>query len=192
MRPNHEHFQLPVRAGWTVGQFGGFSRFIAHTRPRAWGTNPEKGPNRPTVQQPPTPKRGQSMPKINFENVDAPRPFEPEHGDPVPPGTYVCRVVSVEETTTRHGDEMWRLRFVIEEGPHRGRLLWDNLPFSEAALPRLKLACAALGLDTSGEVDLASGGLLDRSCRLRVVVENHKGRRRNKVPYDGYEPLEEG
>ena len=131
------------------------------------------------------------MPKINFRNVNIPEPNGPD-GKPVPAGTYVCRAVAVEETTTRHGDEMWRVRFSIEEGPHRGRLLWDNLPFSEAALPRAKLACDALGLDTEGEVDLSPDELLGRRCRLRITLETYKGRRRNKVAYDGYEPLEEG
>lgn len=130
------------------------------------------------------------MPKVNFENVDAPRPFEPERGDPVPAGTYVSSVVAVEETVTRHGDEMWRLRFAIQEGPHQGRFIWDNLPFSEAALPRLKLACGALGLDIAGEVDLVPEDLLGCSCRLRVSVERHEGKRRNKVAFEGYEPVE--
>lgn len=130
------------------------------------------------------------MPRVNFDGVDSPHPFGHGPGQPVPPGEYLCRVVGVEESLTRNQDAMWRVRFAIAEGPHTGRLVADNIVFSQAALPRVKLACGAFGFDTSGVVELAPEDLINLTCRLTVVVEANGGGRRNKVPYNGYAPAE--
>ena len=50
------------------------------------------------------------MPKIDFNNVDDIQDFSP-----LPEDKYLCRVAEVEEATTQYGDEMWKLRFVVEQ-----------------------------------------------------------------------------
>ena len=112
-------------------------------------------------------------------------------GEPLPPGSYVVRLVDVGEKMTKVGDEMWLLKFAVEDERHLGRFIWDNLVFSDAGLPRVKLACEALGLDVSGEVELTPDMLIDRRCRLKVIVQEYQGEKRNKVAFGGYEAMGE-
>ena len=58
------------------------------------------------------------MPMIDFNTVDDVDDFSP-----LPPEEYLCHVVEVEEATTQKGDEMWKLRFVVDSGPQRGRYM---------------------------------------------------------------------
>ncbi len=89
------------------------------------------------------------MPRIDFSQVDDIQDFSP-----LPAGKYLCRLVGVEEASTQHGDEMWKLRFEVLKGPYAGRLIFDNFVFSDAALKRAKLIWSRLGLDVSKELDL--------------------------------------
>ena len=130
------------------------------------------------------------MPRIDFSTVEDAKTFTP-----VPEGTYLCEVNSVEQTTTNKGDEMWKVRLKILEGPHAGRFLFDNLVFSPAAMKRVKLACSRLGLDTTGELDLTPKMLRGRTAVVTVQIEDFvddegRERQRNRIPFDGYESVE--
>jgi len=127
------------------------------------------------------------VPRIDFGKVDDVQEYAP-----LQPGRYTCRLVDVEETSTQHGDEMWKLRFAVESGPERGRVLFDNLVFSAAAMKRVKLICSRLGLDVSGQLDLSPAMLRGRVCCLVVEIEDYQdregnSRKRNVVPFAGYE-----
>jgi len=127
------------------------------------------------------------MPRIDFNNVDDVEDFAP-----LPDGKYLCRGAEVEEATTQYGDEMWKLRFVVESGSHRGRYIFDNLVFSDAAMKRVKLICSRLGLDISGELDLTPALVKGRSCYVTVETEEYEDqdgntKKRNVVPFAGYE-----
>ena len=127
------------------------------------------------------------MPKIDFNTVD-----DAEDFSPLPDGQYLCRLQDVEEALTQHGDEMWKLRFVVAEGEHEDRYVFDNLVFSAAALKRVKLICSRLGLDVSGELDVTPELLQGRSCQITVDTETYedeagKTKRRNIVPFAGYD-----
>lgn len=127
------------------------------------------------------------MPRIDFDTVDDVQDFSP-----LPDGKYLCRVTEVEEAATQYGDEMWKVRFVVDAGPHRGRYIFDNMVFSEAALKRVKLICSRLGLNVSGALDLTSASIKGRSCYVTVETEEYEDqegntKRRNVVPFAGYE-----
>ena len=127
------------------------------------------------------------MPKIDFNHVDDVQDFSP-----LPDGQYLCRVAEVEEAATQYGDEMWKLRFVVESGPHRGRYIFDNMVFSDAALKRGKLICSRLGLDVSGELDVTPALIKGRTCYITVESEEYEDQEgntkwRNVVPFAGYE-----
>ncbi len=127
------------------------------------------------------------MPRIDFNNVDDVQDFSP-----LPDGKYLCRVAEVEEAATQYGDEMWKLRFVVDSGPHRGRYIFDNMVFSDAAMKRVKLICSRLGLDISRELDLTPALIKGRSCYVTVETEEYEDqegntKRRNVVPFAGYE-----
>jgi hypothetical protein len=127
------------------------------------------------------------MPKIDFSKVGDVQDFTP-----LPAGQYLARLVGVEEASTQHGDEMWKLRFEVVDGPHAGRLIFDNLVFSDAAMKRVKLICSRLGLDVSKELSLTPETIKGRTARLTVEVEPYedtegRSKQRNVVPFAGYE-----
>ncbi len=127
------------------------------------------------------------MPKVDFSHIDDVQDFTP-----IPAGKYLCKLVEIEEATTQYGDEMWKMRFQVVEGKHTGRYVFDNLVFSEAALKRVKLVCARLGLNVAGELDLTPELLKNRTCFLTVQTEEYeddegKQKMRNVVPFAGYE-----
>ena len=90
---------------------------------------------------------------------------------------------------------MWNLRFVVKEGDYRGRLIFDRISFGEAALPRVKLLCSALGLDVAGKVDLIPELLIDREVLVTVESQSYmdqdgKEKKSNKVVFAGYSSIE--
>ena len=130
------------------------------------------------------------MPRIDFNSVDDVQDFAP-----LPDGKYLCRVAEVEEAATQYGDEMWKLRLVVETGPQRGRYIFDNLVFSDAAMKRVKLICSRLGLDVSGEIELTPALIRGKSCYVTVETEDYEDqegttKRRNRVTFAGYERAE--
>lgn len=131
------------------------------------------------------------MPKIDFNNVEDVKGF-----NPLPDGEYVCRVAGVEEAATQRGDEMWRVRFVVESGPHKGRYIFDNISFGALAVKRVKLLCSCLGIDVTCEQDLTPGDVIGRTCCVTVATEEYEDQEgntklRNTVPFAGYEPVED-
>ena len=127
------------------------------------------------------------MPNVDFASVDDAQDFSP-----LPPGAYLCRLEEVvPNKRTNAGDEMWSLRFVVEEGDYRGRIIFDRISFGEATLPRVKLLCDALGLDVTGEVDLEPEMLTGREAIVTVDIQSYtdrdgKEKKSNKVGFAGY------
>jgi len=112
---------------------------------------------------------------------------------PVPEDTYLCRVKEVEETKARTGVLMWKLQLKILETEYQERVVFDNLVFTPKALPRVRLFCDALGLDTTGEVLLTPDMVKGKTCQVVVRIEEYENDygqnvRRNVVPYAGFEP----
>ena len=131
------------------------------------------------------------MPKVDFSNVEDAQDFSP-----LPEGKYLCQLNDIEEASTQYNDEMWKLRLEVIDGEHAGRMLFDNLVFSKAAMKRVKLICSRLGLDVSGEVDLTPELLKGRKCYVSAVTEEYQDeegrtKRRNVVPFAGYERISE-
>ena len=129
------------------------------------------------------------MPTVDFSNISDIADFSP-----VPEGQYLCRLVDLETDLTRSGDEMWKLRWQVEGGEHDGRLLFDNLVFTLRAMSRVKLICASVGLDVSGQLDLDPAMLLDKRALVETYQEEYeddKGQSkvRNCIPFDGYDKV---
>lgn len=130
------------------------------------------------------------MPKIDFNKVDDVQDYSP-----IPEGKYLCTVENVEEARTQYQDEMWKLRFRVADGKYAGRIIFDNMVFSEAALKRVKLICSRLGIDVSKELDLTPAMVKGQSCQLTVEIEEYEDaegntKSRNVVPFAGYERAE--
>jgi hypothetical protein len=126
------------------------------------------------------------MPKIDFSKIEDSQDYTP-----VPEDKYLVEVVEVEELSTDHGDEQWKLKMEILEGEYTGRFIYDRLFFTEKAYPRLKLVCGRFGIDVSGEMDLKPEMLNHKLVYVEVKVEDYeidgKIKHSNNVPFAGYE-----
>ena len=126
------------------------------------------------------------MPRIDFPAIEDTNEFVP-----LPEGPYTCTLDRIEEGTTRHGDVLWKLRFHVDKGEYAGRYIFDNLVFSQKALPRVKLLCSRMGIDVSQERNLTRDELLDRHVVVAVYVEEFQTddgqtKQCNRVPWDGF------
>ena len=126
------------------------------------------------------------MPRVDFTDVGDVADFAP-----IPDGEYLVRIVDIETDATRAGDEMWKLRLMVEGGEHDGRLLFDNLVFSAKAMSRVKLICSSFGLDVSGVLDLDTPMLMDKRALVTTYQEEYEDDRgqakvANRIPFDGY------
>lgn len=125
------------------------------------------------------------MPRFRFQEKQEKR-FEP-----LPAGKYLARIEDIDEQTTRRGDPMWRVRFVVTTGVHRGRWIFDRLVFSEPAKERLRLFCEAFGYETDGDIHLNADDFLGKHVFLDVEkapYTDREGRERegNEVAWDGF------
>ena len=109
------------------------------------------------------------MPKVDFSKLKI------EFGDfvPIPPGTHFCSLAVVEEASTENGDEIWKLKFLILEGPYRGRYLFDRMEFNDDGLPHIRFLCSRLGIDAVGEVELTPAMVKGRVCYVFVDTEKY-------------------
>lgn len=126
------------------------------------------------------------MPIVNFEEVDDATDFSP-----LPDGKYVCVINDIEKTVTKSNDEMWKLKFEVCNGTYKGRIIYDNMIFSEKALPRVKAICLNMGVDVSGELDLQPDMLRGQEVCIEVFEDEYhdrdgKAKKKNSVPYSGY------
>ncbi len=126
--------------------------------------------------------------EVDFENL--------EDYISVPPGTYLCEIALVRESTSKAGDPMWGVCLRVADGQHVGHLAcWDNLVFSDRGRSRVRDIFAALGLPSQGRVEVRSEELVGRQAFVEVRkgayqrADGTVAKPRNEVPYDGYRPV---
>lgn len=56
----------------------------------------------------------------------APEDIAAEEIKPLPRGKYLCRIEDAHYSSTRAGDTQVSLTWVVEEGPHKNRKVWDS------------------------------------------------------------------
>jgi hypothetical protein len=89
--------------------------------------------------------------------------------EPLPPNVYDAVVVHGELVQTRSGNDGYRIRFRIAEGPHAGRLVFRTWSFSERALPYARRDLGQFGLTTSAQL-LAPFPEPGREYRVKLWV----------------------
>lgn len=125
-------------------------------------------------------RKDTAVPRVNLDKVQDP--------GPLPEGAYLCRIDSIEPGRSHNQDEMWKLKFSVEQGPYKGRVIHDQLTFSEAALPRVKRLCAAIKLNLTGDSDLTTDMVRGSRLFVSVGIETYEGQQRNKVRFNGFAP----
>lgn len=131
------------------------------------------------------------MPHMDFPNIPDSEDFEP-----IPADTYLCKCTDVDVGESSKGNEMWTLTWTVQEGEYQDRRIRDRLVFVAPAMPRIKLVCNRLGIDTSGPLNLTSWMLEGRLAMITTVIENYttnegEERKQNTVPYQGYEYVDQ-
>lgn len=99
---------------------------------------------------------------------------------PLPRGTYRCRIVDGELTESRGGTPGYSLTFAVEEGDHRGRRLWHTLWLTPAAMAMAKRDLLKLGVRSLDMLErpLPPGFVCDVRVALRA---DDDGAERNRV-----------
>lgn len=105
----------------------------------------------------------------NFDTAEAAPEFTP-----IPPGIYTARVKSGEYTTTRKGDDAFRVRFEIAGGEQDGKTVVRTYTFGPKAIGYTKRDLAAFGLTNSAQL-LSPFPEPGREYRVRLVVAVQTG-----------------
>jgi len=114
--------------------------------------------------------------------------------DPIPEGVYEATIEATDIKRNKAGSgEYLKMKWRINDGPHRGRIIWDNITTAhqheksaQMGMAFLAKLCAAVGLDEPPE---DTERLHGRPCAIRVIIREQDGYPPdNKVR--GYYPLE--
>ncbi len=136
------------------------------------------------------------MPKVNFTEVPDSSGF-----DIIPAGGYLFQIISVDNSkfdpTT--GAEKWKIKMqVIEEGEHKGSLIWDNWNWDlmGKGIKRIKYNLRQIGIDVDGEAEVVPETILGRVLYCAITVEHDSrdplGKKlQNRIPWDGWKKLDE-
>ncbi len=108
---------------------------------------------------------------------------------PIPAGDYHFKVLSAETRQTANGKTKYTIKAQVQNGPHAGRLVWDDLivsPESAGAMGFFFRKMKAIGLgpeffQTSPTDDQITTALTDREFLGKVIVDNFGGKDRNKI-----------
>jgi len=116
----------------------------------------------------------------------------------IPAGNYHSRVTAVRTSFTRDGSPRWAMRLEVVQGEFAGRTAaWDGLIWSERGLPRVKTVLECMGFDVSGPLNIDPADIVGRQVMAEYIAEEREdpdsGRTisRLRVPYVGYDPLEQ-
>ena len=117
------------------------------------------------------------MPKINFAGVEDQKEFKP-----APSGDYILELVDAEDGIVQSGENAGNDKTTLQweivdcEGEleqYNGRRIYDNVSYSEKALPRLKTMLKAFGAevdDSEGaeELEFEWDDLLGQKLRAKI------------------------
>lgn len=125
---------------------------------------------------------------FNAEHIDPQQSF-----DPVPPGKYVGHIVESELKPTKNGQGhylqlVWE---VLDDGPYKGRKIWDRMNIHNASTTaqeigqrQLSAVCHAVGHLRVAD----SNELHNKPCRIKVKIRQDQGYEpQNEI--NGYEAL---
>lgn len=101
-------------------------------------------------------------------------------------GNYLLAVIGAEEKTSSKGSEMIELKLEVI-GPNipegEGAILYDYLVFSESSawkIDSFRRACGETIIEGK-EVEIEASDLEGKTVEAHLVVEEFKGKKRNKV-----------
>jgi len=110
----------------------------------------------------------------SYRSGDATRP------EYVNAGEYSVEITGAEETVSKNKNDMIELRLKVEPD---GVVLFDHLVFAESSFWKIDAFRASVGekVVPGEEVDIVADDLIGRTGKVRLIVEDYQGRKRNKV-----------
>lgn len=102
-----------------------------------------------------------------------------ERPDHVEPGDYPVEVIDAVESLSKTGHEMIELKLKTSAGSY----LYDFLVFIPNAYWKIDAFRAATGevVTPEDDVEITADDLIGRTGTARLVIEEYKGKQRNKV-----------
>ena len=107
---------------------------------------------------------------LDFSNVPS--------NEPLVEGTYELTISKVEEKQSSSGKDMILVTFKHEES---GSAIWENYMLQENCLWKLKELLDAVGIDTSGPVDIEWSDLVGQVVAAKVTQEEYNGSMKSRV-----------
>lgn len=109
------------------------------------------------------------------------------------PGKYLVQIKHVTVRQDKAGNEWWGLLCEIVDGDEKGKILFDNLFWSERAMPRTKKVLAALGIEVPEFKADAPPKVVDYQPGMVVGCKAHVELKESgdpayplNVPWDGW------
>jgi hypothetical protein len=110
---------------------------------------------------------------------------------PLPPGEYICRVLSGELFTSKHKNTPgYKLTLQVAEGDFAGRRCWPEWWLTPAALPMLKRDLGKIGITTPEQLERP----LPPAILVRIKLALHRdddGNESNKLKSFEFHGVEE-
>lgn len=98
--------------------------------------------------------------------------------EPLVEGTYELTISKVEEKQSQSGKDMILVTFKHDE---TGTAIWENYVLQENCLWKLKELFDAVGIDTTGPVDIEWSDLVGQMVMAKVIQEEYNGNMKNRV-----------
>lgn len=111
--------------------------------------------------------------KLDFSNVET---FQK-----APEGTHVAKVYEVEETTFSSGNDGLKVVFEITKGAGKGARVYENFPFADASLWKLKTLLEAIKIKCTGRILLDTDKMIGKTLEIDVYHEEYDGKMRARL-----------
>ena len=111
--------------------------------------------------------------QLDFTNI--------ESFNRAPEGTHVAKIAKVEGKTFQSGNDGFLVTFEIVAGPGKGARVFDNYPFVDTALWKLKQLLESIGLPAQGKVLVDSEKMTGRRLQIDVYHEEWEGKIRARL-----------
>lgn len=108
---------------------------------------------------------------FNLKKADSGNSFTP-----IPADTYFFRVDKAEVTLSQQNNPMIALQLVVEDGTHKGRVVFDQLVLAENNLWKIKSILEAIGSDLINSENVEGGEIADalrgKSLSAKITISN--------------------
>ena len=112
--------------------------------------------------------------KVNMEGVESFRRC--------PEGEWLAKLKKIELGESQgSGDECLKAQFEVIDGRAKGDTVFETFSLNEKALWKLKGFLEAIGMKSTGKLNLDLDKLEDKVCIIDVIHDEYQGKKRAKV-----------